>query len=187
MTYRRYAAVFCVLLGVLFVGSAEAMVVKCHSMSDGIPTRNTPPLLVVDGVMKGDVPAPGPDSTTIGAIKQEEILRLDVICLEVTEAGVKVRRGAVAVITKAGAVQYMKLELQGLARQQEEFRTRTGEYARNLSSLDLVPTRSPLVIDMGGNRGGWSASATLAGVPTTCRVGVGRATTGKAAPVVICT
>ena len=181
----RNAAIFSLLLGPLLGGSAEAMVLKCHTTPDGIPIRNTPPLLVVDGVVKGDLPAPGPDSTAIGTIKREEILRIDVVCLEVTEAGVKVRRGAVSVITKAGAVQFMKSQLQGLVDQQEEYRARTGEYARNLSSLEFVAIRAPLLIDMQGGPGGWSADVTLAGVPTGCRVAV-RASTGRAAPAVVC-
>jgi hypothetical protein len=166
-------------------GSAEAMVLKCRTTPNGIPIRNTPPLLVVNGEVKGDVPAPGPDSTAIGTIKREEILRVDVVCLEVTEAGVRVRRGAVAVITRAGAVQFMKSQLQALVDQQEEFRARTGEYARNLSSLEFVAIRAPLLINMQGGGGGWSANVTLAGVPTGCRVAVS-ASTGRAAPAVIC-
>ena len=185
MNYRRNAAVFGLLLGPLFGGSAEAMVVKCRPMANGVPIRNTTPLLVVDGQVKGDLPAPGPDSSAIGTIKRDEILRVDVICLEIIEAGVKVRRAAISVITKAGAVQFMKSQLQALVDQQEEYRARTGEYAPNLSSLEYVETRAPLVISMHGNGGGWSASVSLAGVPHGCAVAVGRVT-GRAAPAVIC-
>ena len=187
MTHPRNAAVSILLLGLLFGGSAEAMVVKCQPTADSVPIRNTRPLLVVDGQVKGDLPASGPDSSAIGGIKREEILRLDVVCLEVTESGVKVRRGAVMVITKAGAVQFMKLQLQGLVDQQEDYRARTGEYARNLSSLEVVPARAPLVIAMQRRGSGWSANESLAGVPTTCGVAVARAVTGRAAPAVICT
>jgi hypothetical protein len=187
MNYRRNAAAASLLLGLLFGGSAEAMVVKCRPTADSIPIRNTTPLLVVDGQVKGDVPAPGPDSTAIGGIKRDEILGFYVICLQITEAGVRVRRGAVSVITRAGAVQFMKSQLQGLVDQQEEYRARTGEYARNLSSLEYVETRAPLVINMQGNGGGWTANVSLAGVPTGCAVSVRRAVTGRAAPAVICT
>jgi len=51
-------------------------------------------------------------------------------------------RAAVALITKAGAVQFMKSQAEGLVHQQEEYRARTGEYARNLASLEFVATRS---------------------------------------------
>jgi hypothetical protein len=186
MDYRRNAPVLGLLLGLLFGASAEAMPVKCRPMADSIPIRNTTPLLVVDGQVKGDVTAPGPDSTAIAGIKREEILYLSAICLVITEAGVKVKRGAIAVITRAGAVQFMKSQLQGLVDQQEEYRARTGEYARNLSNLEFVATRAPLVIDMQGSRGGWSANVTLAGVPTSCGVKVARAVTGRAAPAVLC-
>jgi len=185
MDYRRNAAVFSLLPGLLFGGSAEAMVVKCQTTAGSIPVVNTRPLLVVDGQIKGDLPAPGPDSTAIGTIKREDILRLDVVCLEFTESGVKTRRAAVSVITKAGAVQFMKSQLQALADEQEEFRARTGEYARNLSSLEFVAIRAPLVITMVGAGGGWSATVSLAGVAIQCGVAV-HATTGKAAPVVLC-
>lgn len=185
MDYRRNAVVFSLHLGLLFGGSAEAMVVKCETTPDGIPVRNTRPLLVVDGVVKGDFPPPGPDSSAIGTIKREDILRIDVVCLEITESGVKVRRGAVAVITRAGAVQFMRSQLLALADQQEKFRARTGEYARNLSSLELVAIRAPLLIDMQGGAWGWSAHASLAGVLSECQVGV-RASTGKGAATVVC-
>lgn len=185
MNYLRNAVALTLLFGPLLGGSAEGMVLKCETTASGIPVLNTRPLLVVDGVVKGDLPAPGPDSSAIGAIKREEILRLDMVCLEITEAGVRVRRGAVAVITRAGAVQFMKSQLQGLVDQQEEFRARTGEYAPNLSSLEFVEIRAPLLINMLGGRGGWSASVTLAGVPTECGVAV-RTSTGRAAPAVIC-
>jgi hypothetical protein len=154
-------------------------------MASGVPIRDTTPLLVVDGQVKGDLPAPGPDSTAIGTIKREEILRVDIVCLEITEGGVRVRRGAVAVITKAGAVRFMKSQLQGLVDEQEEYRVRTGEYARNLSSLEYVALRAPLVIAMQGGAGGWSARVSLAGEPRGCSVAV-RAVTGKAAPAIIC-
>ena len=185
MNYGRNAAVLSLLVGLLSGGSANAMVVKCQPTADGIPIRQTTPLLVVDGEVKGDLPAPGPDSTAIGTIKREEILWLNVVCLEIIEAGVKVRRAAVAVITKAGARQFMKLQLQGLVDQQEEYRARTGEYARNLSSLDYVAIRAPLVIDMQGGAWGWSANVSLPGAPWGCGVSV-RAVTGKAAPVTFC-
>ena len=185
MNYVRNAAILSLLLRPLLGGSAEAMVLKCQTTPSGIPALNTTPLLVVDGKVMGDVPPPGPDSTAIGTIKREEILRVDVVCLEVTEAGVRVRRGAVSVITKAGAVQYMKSQLQVLVDQQEEYRKRTGEYARNLSSLEYDAIRAPLVINMGGGRGAWSANVTLAGVPIECGVAA-YATTGRASPVVLC-
>ena len=183
MNHRRSAALGSLLLGLVLSGSAEAMVLKCEP--DGTTIRNTRPLLLVDGQVKGDLPAPGPDSTAIGTIKADEILRVDMLCLEITEAGASVMRDAVSVITKAGALQFMKSQLQGLVDQQEEYRKRTGEYARNLSSLDYVETRAPLVIDMSGGGGGWAASVSLAGVLQRCGVSV-RSVTGKSAPAIIC-
>lgn len=185
MNYLRNAVVLSLLFGPLLGRSAEAMVLKCETTPGGIPVLNTRPLLVVNGEVKGDLPAPGPDSSAIGTIKREEILRVDVVCLEVTEAGVRVRRSAVAVITKAGALQFMKSQLQALVDQQEEYRAKTGGYARNLSSLEFVPIRAPLVINMGGSGGAWSATVSLAGVPIECGVAA-YATIGRAAPVVLC-
>lgn len=192
MNYLRKAVVLSLLFGPLLGGSAEAMV-KCRDTPGGVPIRNpTTPLLVIDGKVMGDLPraanaASGDDSSSIVGIKREEILSFTVVCLETMEAGARVRRGAIAVITRAGAVSFMRSHLQALVHEQEAYRARTGGYARDLTSLGFFATRAPLPIEMQMREGGWSAKVAVAGVSTGCQVVVVEsAATGGSAPTVAC-
>lgn len=190
MNYVRKAVVLTLLFGPLLCESAEAMV-KCRDTPGGIPIRNTTPLLLVDGKVLGDAPkasngATGYDSSAIAGIKREEILAIHVVCLEIMEAGVRVGRSAIAVITRAGAVSFMRSHLEALVNEQEAYRARTGAYARDLTSLAFFVSRAPLPIEMQMREGGWSAKVALAGVPTGCQVVVESAATGGSAPTVAC-
>ncbi|MGH9386751.1 MAG: hypothetical protein ACRD2N_20975 [Vicinamibacterales bacterium] len=185
MNCLRKAVVLSLLFSPLLGGSAEAMV-KCRATPGGVPIRNTTPLFVVDGKVMGDVPkAPRDDSTRIAGIKLDEILSVTVVCLEMMEAGVRVGRNAIAVITKAGAVSFMRSHLQALMHEQEAYRARTGNYARDLTTLGFFATRAPLPIEMHLKEGGWSAKAEL-GVFAACQVVVESAPTGGSAPTVAC-
>jgi hypothetical protein len=191
LDYHRIPLVLSLLFVPLLAGSADAMVRKCRDAPGGIPIRNTTPLLLVNGEEMGDLrPAvDGASSLDIGSavpIKREEILRIDVVCLEVVEAGVKTRRAAVAVITRAGAVPFMKSQLQALVHQQEEYRARTGAYAPNLTSLGFFATRAPLPIVMQLKEGGWSAKVELDGVTTGCQVVVEGTESAGGTPPVAC-
>lgn len=185
MNYLRKAVVLSLLFAPLLGGSVEAMVRKCKATPGGIPIRTTTPLLVVDGVVKGDAPTvAGKDTGAIAGIKLVDVLAVTVVCLEIMEEGVRVGRSVIAVITKAGAMSFMRSHLQELVNQQEAYRARTGEYARDLTSLGFFATRAPLPIEMQMSERGWSAKVELA--PATCQVAVESAEPGGGAPAVAC-
>jgi hypothetical protein len=165
---------FCATL-LLAVDSAYGVARKCTSTPSGIPVVNRDHLLVVAGKIIGDLD-PRRGGVRSGHIAlddqirvpREDVLRVDIVCLEVSEGGRTVGRSAVAVVTRTGAVSFMQAYLETLAELQQEYRAATGRYAKSLRELDFFNSRPPLPIELAANDDGWTAQVQLDGVATSC-------------------
>jgi hypothetical protein len=100
----------------------------------------------------------------------EDIVSINIICLEVSEGDRMVGRQAVAVVTKPGAVEFMRSHLQALSALQEEHRSLKGAYAESLLELNFFDSRAPLPIELTAHQDEWVATVELEGVNTSCQV-----------------
>jgi hypothetical protein len=166
---------FCASL-LLLADSAYGDVRKCTSTRSGLPVVNSEPLLVVDGKIIGDLDPQGADVRSGHfviddqiAVTPEDILRIDIVCLEVSEGDRTVGRSAVALVTRTGAVSFMQSHLGTLAELQWDYRAATGRYAESLRELDFFTSRPPLPIELAANDDGWTAHVQLEGLATACQ------------------
>ena len=164
------------IIALVIVSPAHADARKCSRTRNGLPVDVSKPLLVVDGEIVGDLPTEPAGQIAYTdhrgrTITAEDILRIDIVCLEVGEADRKVGRAAIAMTTKDGAIAFMRSHLESLVAVQEEYRTANGRYAMNLDDLDFFTTRAPLPITLTTDEAGWAATVELSPLTTTCSAG----------------
>jgi hypothetical protein len=160
---------------------AEASVRKCAITSNGLWVIVGEPILAVDGQIVGrlgpvagapggGVPQPGKVYVNDLVPVQDDMLRVDIVCLEVPEGGKIVGRQTLAVITHSGAVDFMRSHLEALVALQEEHYASNGSFAANLWELDFFTSRAPLPIELSVQEEAWSARIALEGLSTVCLV-----------------
>ena len=168
----------CLALVVTLIGAdlSDASVRKCSTTRNGLPVDASAAVLVVDGQIVGTLGVDGrdrrPGDVLLGEVvpSSDNVARIDIICLEVREGNRTVGRQAVAVVTKSGAVEFMKSHLQALSELQEEHRVSGGAYADNLLELAFFDSRAPLPIELTSELNGWTAKIELSEVGTSCHV-----------------
>ncbi len=181
----------CALIPALLLGrSADASARKCRATPGGTPVLNATPILIIDGVVKGEMKSPsgstGPELGIGLQVDSAEVASVSVVCLEFDEANRTVARSVVSVITKRGGESLMKSHLTALVQLQAEYQIRTGVYAASLATLGFFTSRVPLPIEMQVGTSGWSAKSVVKGVATECHVKVGAGVPENRAPLVIC-
>lgn len=174
----RLAAALAVTLVATLPAAANASTMKCASSTVRISDT---PLLVVDGVVIGEIPegcgANGDFSYTGGegliGLTLQEITYIVVDCVEVEIGSERESRGAISIGTRAGAEGTLRRYLTDLVLMQESYRQTHGSYAARLDEVGYARPAIPLTITLNTVDGGWSASTVLG--PRSCRVAVGAA------------
>ena len=168
----------CLALVASLIGASvsEASARKCRTTRNGLPVDASAAVLVLNGQILGTLgiegrdPRPGDVFVSDVVPTSDDIVAINIICLEVSEGGRVVGRQAVAVVTRPGAVEFMRSQLQALSAVQEEHRTLKGAYAESLLELGFFDSRAPLPIELTAHHGGWVAKVELEGVTTSCQV-----------------
>ena len=156
---------------------SESSLRKCRETPNGIPVNVTEPILVVDGRIVGPLnvrPDGAQSRVTLDpriAASPDDVVQVEIVCLEVTEGGAAVARAALAVITRQGAVGFMQSHLESLVQLQDRYHATHGTYAPSLTALAFFTSRAPLPITLTSSPDSWQASVQLNGVNTACRVG----------------
>jgi hypothetical protein len=191
ITFRTLPVCLAFALALLPAEPAESAARKCRATPNGLPVANTQPLLVLDGRIVGPLAGGSSaarldrvavnDSTSmpVEEVLDGDVLRIDIVCLEMTEEGRQVGRAVIAVTTRAGAVEFMHAHLRALAELQDEHHARTGTYAGSLADLAFFTSRAPLPIRLTAHPDGWEARVELEGVVESCRIEGGSRSSGK--------
>jgi hypothetical protein len=145
----------------LIGGTGEAAVWGCSHTLSGLRVPPYTGSLMVDGILLGE--SPGVDRTFPEDVEfvDEDILHTWVGCLEIERDSNTVGVRVVALVTKGGAVGFMRSYLEDLIEAQEEYRTAAGAFAQGVAELRFLVSHPRLPIETIVADGHWTATIRL--------------------------
>ena len=176
---RRMSACLALVAAFIGPGLAEGAVLKCDATKSGLSVDLSRTSLVVNGQTVGTLGVEGREGRPGDVFLSEvvpnsaDVVRVDVVCLEIVEGDRRIGHQAVSVITRSGAVDFMTSHLRALSDLQEEHRASHGAYAESLAELGFFQARVPLPIEFTSGPNGWTARATVESVSNACHVYAG--------------
>ncbi len=172
MSYLPKTILMAALAMPLVGGTGESVARGCGETVNGLFVPLFTGSLMVDGTLLGELGPVEPDGSLslLGGFEldDEDILHMWLGCLEIEQDGETVGVRVVAIVTKGGAVTFMRSYLNDLVEDQEEYRTATGVYAQHVRELPIFASQPRLPIEMVVNGNQWTAELRLERDETSC-------------------